>query len=55
MAVRVLRLLEYTYPDAEAALEDMECWAVQNTYRPKPQTVIRSAVLHPEFTDDQEG
>lgn len=48
MAVRVLRLMEYTYPDLEAAHQDMERWQVQGTSNPwfvKKGHAIRSTVL----------
>lgn len=45
MAVRVLRLMEYTYDDLERAHEDMARWQVQGTFRPRPDVTIRSTVL----------
>ena len=49
MTVRVVRILEYIYPDEETAIADMARWQVQNgTYHPRglgnPMT-ITSAVL----------
>lgn len=52
MSVRVLRLLEYTYSDAQFAEEDQARWSVQRTYTPNPHTTIRSATLPPEFLPD---
>lgn len=44
-AVRVVRLLEYVYPDAKAALDDQQHWQVQGVYRPSAGRLIRSTVL----------
>lgn len=49
MKVKVLRLLEYTYESAEEAARDQQRWAVQNTTTFNGLTVIRSAVLSPDF------
>lgn len=45
MAVRVLRLMEYTYPDFESADEDMQRWHVQHSYSPRSGFIIRSTVI----------
>lgn len=50
-AVRVVRLLEYVYPDAKDALKDMQNWAVQGVYRPSAGRLIRSTVLPMEVLD----
>lgn len=47
-SLRVLRLLEYVYPGAEAMTKDMANWQVQGTYRPRAGFLIRTAVLPPE-------
>jgi hypothetical protein len=44
---RVLRVLEYVYPDAETAFADMANWQVQ-TMRRMGGTTIRSTTLPPE-------
>lgn len=43
--VRVLRLIEYVYPDARAMVEDRARWAVQGVYSPRAGMTIRSTVL----------
>jgi len=46
VSVRVLRLMEYTYPDLEAAHEDMSHWQVQNVHRSfRNGFTIRSTVI----------
>lgn len=45
MTIRVIRLLEYTYPDVDTAAQDMEHWAVQGAMRIGPDRAIRSSVL----------
>lgn len=51
MAVRVIRLLEYVYPDLEEAHEDMSRWYVQGTRRPIPaqsnRTITSTVILNP--------
>lgn len=50
MAVRVLRLMEYVYPDVESALDDMSRWFVQGTYRPgqlNDRTITSTTLLNP--------
>jgi|SRR3954451_3503418 hypothetical protein len=44
-SVRVVRLLEYVYPDAKAALDDQQHWQVQGVYRPSAGRLIRSTIL----------
>lgn len=43
--IRVVRLLEYVYPDAETMARDMERWYVKGTVRGGHGVVIRSATL----------
>lgn len=43
--VRVLRLIEYVYPDTRAMVEDRARWAVQGVYSPRTGLTIRSTVL----------
>jgi len=43
--VRVLRLIEYVYPDARAMAEDRARWAVQGVYSPRAGMTLRSTVL----------
>ena len=45
MVVRVVRLMEYTYPDVDAALADMSHWAVQGARRFRFGHEIRSSVI----------
>lgn len=45
--VRVLRVLEYVYVDAEAMVADMGHWQIQ-TMRRMGGTTIRSTVMPPE-------
>jgi hypothetical protein len=47
VAVRVLRLMEYTYPDLETAHADMSRWFVQGTWKPNDKSAveIRSSVI----------
>lgn len=49
--VRVVRLLEYLYPDAKDALDDQQHWQVQGVYRPSAGRLIRSTVLPMEVLD----
>ena len=48
--IRVLRLLEYVYPDAEAMVADMGHWQIQSQRR-MGGTRITSTVLPPEVMD----
>src|SRR4051794_23866701 len=50
-SVRVVRLLEYVYPDAKAALHDQQFWQVQGVFRPSEGRLIRSTVLPMEVLD----
>lgn len=50
-AVRVVRLLEYIYPNAKDALTDQQNWQVQGVYRPSAGRLIRSTVLPMEVLD----
>lgn len=45
--IRVLRLIEYTYPDSESAEADMSNWYMTaiGTKRISPNRVIRSTIL----------
>jgi len=47
--IRVLRLLEYIYADAETMVEDMAHWQVglNSAYRPSRKMKITSCVLPP--------
>lgn len=45
MAIRVIRLMEYIYPDIEAAHKDMRRWQVQGSFIPRKDTVITSTVI----------
>lgn len=49
MTVRVLRLMEYVYADAETAIADQARWAVQGAMIPNTRMTIRSTVLPMEF------
>lgn len=49
MPIRVLRLIEYVYPDGETMAEDMAAWQVQGTMLPGRGKTIRSTVLPAEF------
>lgn len=49
--IRVVRLLEYVYPDAKSALDDQQHWQVQGVYRPSAGRLIRSTVLPMEVLD----
>ncbi len=54
MAVRILRLMEYVYPDHEAAFEDMTHWAVPANGEKsfgQADRRIESAVLPPAVFD----
>lgn len=53
-SIRVLRLMEYIYPDAETAMRDMERWQVQGTYSPRSGFTIRSTTLPMEMLDTLE-
>lgn len=44
-SVRVLRLLEYIYPSAKDAEQDMQHWQVQGVYRPSQGRLIRSIAM----------
>jgi hypothetical protein len=50
-SVRVVRLLEYIYPNAKDALKDQQNWQVQGVYRPSAGRLIRSTVLPMEVLD----
>jgi len=45
MTIRVVRLMEYTYPDLETAHADMARWAVQGTFSPGGNKLITSTVI----------
>jgi hypothetical protein len=51
MSIRVLRLMEYVYPDLEAAHRDMERWYVQGTTNPafvsKGHSIRSTVILNP--------
>ncbi len=53
MTVRVLRFMEYTYPDAESAFDDMEHWAVHGARSFRSGCVIKSTTLSPSIIDDE--
>ena len=62
--VRVLRVIEYDYANAEAMLADRRHWHIQGVYAPNAQVTIHSAVvstIHPatgesfHFTEDGPG
>lgn len=55
MTVRVLRLLEYIYKDAEAAVADQVRWTVQGTYMPNTRVTIRSVALPMIFEETEDG
>jgi hypothetical protein len=46
--IRVLRVLEYTYPDAESMTKDMAHWDVQGTMRVPGGPTVRSVALPAE-------
>jgi hypothetical protein len=52
--VRVLRLMEYIYPDAESATRDMARWQVQGTYRAGSRVTIRSTTRPMEVWEAEE-
>lgn len=56
MSVRVTRILEYIYIDAEEALRDMDRWSVpaNGTTHFNVRCEIRSAVIGPVFGDSDE-
>jgi hypothetical protein len=55
MSYRVLRLLEYTYPDAKAADNDMRHWGIPPIGAAgKGTTVIRSTIMQMPGEDDDE-
>lgn len=47
MSVRVLRLMEYVYPDLESAHADMERWYVQGTIVQAGMTMRSTVILNP--------
>jgi hypothetical protein len=47
---RVLRVLEYTYADAETMNRDMGNWHVQGVVK-HGKITIKSAVLHPDYEE----
>jgi hypothetical protein len=49
--VRVLRLLEYVYPDTESAVKDQAHWYVQSSRRHGSGVWIRSTMLPLEVLD----
>lgn len=49
MTVRVLRLMEYVYADAETAVADRARWQIQGTYTPSTKITIHSTTLPMEF------
>jgi hypothetical protein len=54
MTYKVLRLLEYTYPTAEAAEKDMARWGIGAiSVAARGQAFIRSTIIqHPEADDE---
>lgn len=52
--IRVVRLMEYIYPDMETALRDQANWAVQQErgFGGKKATVIRSTTLPAEIWEE---
>lgn len=57
MAIRVVRIIEYTYKDTEAMEQDMSHWTVQTgTYSFNSKCQMRSATLPLEtiFTQDED-
>ena len=54
MSVRVLRLMEYTYEDAEQMVDDMNHWKVQGTFSPRIGMTIKSTTLSPMLLEGTE-
>jgi hypothetical protein len=55
MTVRVVRLMEYTYPDIEAADRDMRHWQIPaNGARDQGNLTIRSSIILDAFPDKTE-
>lgn len=60
MAIRVLRVLEYTYENEQVMIEDMQRWGVQGTHvvpgrgESRARMIIKSAVVSPEFVKDED-
>lgn len=55
MSYKVLRLLEYTYPDAEAADGDMKHWEIPPIGTAgKGTTTIRSTIMQMPGDEDKE-
>jgi hypothetical protein len=54
--IKVLRLMEYTYPDQKTADEDIARWVTPavGTYKPNSFTTIRSTIMLPKFEEDPE-
>jgi hypothetical protein len=50
--VKVLRILEYIYDDAETAMNDQSHWQVQGIYKPNSRMIIRSSVIPIRFLED---
>lgn len=54
--IRVLRILEYTYPDAEVAISDMGRWGIgaNQTFTSGGRgTTVRSATMLPESLEGE--
>lgn len=52
MAVRVVRLMEYIYPDLKTAHKDMSRWAVQGTFYPggserNDRSITSTVIINP--------
>lgn len=48
MAYKVLRLMEYTYPDVETAEEDMRHWTVSGAAQFGDKIIRSSIIQYPE-------
>jgi hypothetical protein len=56
MTIRVLRLVEYNYPDAKRMEEDMARWTIPaNGSHQAGNMVIKSATLPLEVLDDPDA
>lgn len=52
MSIRVLRLIEYVYADAERMVDDMARWQ-HGTQQYGPKLTVRSTSLPPEILEDE--
>lgn len=53
--IRVLRVLEYTYDTAEHMIADRARWQVQDVFNPNNSTTIKSTVMIPDVSDEDEA